>query len=52
MYNKNIGLFFHVSNLHTAAPSVKMVDALATYISNYEFQFKFSLKKMVNFTKK
>ena len=45
MYNKNIGLFFHVRSPHPAVPSVKMVDALASDISNNEFQFKFSLKK-------
>ena len=28
---------------HLTVRSVKMVDALASYISNYEFQFKFNL---------
>ena len=30
---------------HPTASSAKMGDALASYISNYKFQFKFSLKK-------
>ena len=30
---------------HPTVPGVKMVDALASYISNYKFQFKFRLKK-------
>ena len=29
---------------HPTVLSVKMADALASYISNYKFQFKFSLK--------
>ena len=33
---------------HPRVPSVKMIDALASYIANYKFQFKFSLKKNEN----
>ena len=39
MYIKNIGLFFH-EGPHPTVPSVKMADALASYISNYKFQHK------------
>ena len=45
MYIKNIGFFFHGRNPHPTVPSVKMVNVLNIYISNYEFQFQFSLKK-------
>ena len=29
---------------HPTAPSVKMVDDLASYIANYKFQLNFNLK--------
>ena len=29
---------------HPTVRSVKIADALASYISNYKFQFKFNLK--------
>ena len=43
MHIKSIGLFF-MEGPHPIVPSVKMADALSTYISNYKFQFKFNLK--------
>ena len=45
MYIKNIGLFFHGRNPHPTVPSVKIVNALTSYTSNYDFQSQFSLKK-------
>ena len=43
-----------MEGLHPTVPSVKMADALASYISSYKFQFKFNLKieKIINFDKK
>ena len=41
---KTLAYFFMEGN-HLTVPSVKILDALASYISNYKFQFKFSLKK-------
>ena len=43
MHIKSIGLFF-MEGPHPIVLSVKMADALSIYISNYKFQFKFSLK--------
>ena len=39
---------------HPTVPSVKMADALASYLSSYNLQFKFNLKieKIINFNKK
>ena len=45
MYIKNISLFFHGSTSpHSTQCYIKMADALAGYVSNYKFQFKFNLK--------
>ena len=42
MYIKNIGLLF--PGPPSSLTSVKVADVLASYISNYKFQFKFNLK--------
>ena len=48
MYIKNIGLLF--PGPPSSLTSVKVADVLASYISNYKFQFKFNLK-IENFNK-
>ena len=35
---------FFMEGPHPTEPSVKMADALASYISNYKFKFKFKIK--------
>lgn len=42
IYIKNIGLLFHV-RISSDSTQCQMADTLVTYISNYEFQFKFNL---------
>ena len=38
---------------HPTEPSIKIADALSSYISNYKFQFKFHIKiEIVSFNKK
>ena len=37
-------IYFFIKEPHPTVTSVKTVDALATYISNYKFQFIFNLK--------
>ena len=37
-------VYFDIDGPHLIVPRVKMGDALASYISNYKFQFKFSLR--------
>ena len=32
-------IYFFVEERHPTVPIVKMVDALASYIANYKFQF-------------
>ena len=52
MYIKNI-VFFFMEGIHSTTPSVKMADAVASYIFNYKFQFKFSLRiEIVNLNEK
>ena len=43
IYIKNIGLLFHV-RISSDSTQCQMADTLVTYISNYEFQFKFNIK--------
>ena len=50
MYIKNIGLFF-IEGTHPTVSSVKMADALASYILNYKIKFSLRIK-IVNFNEK
>ena len=37
-------VYLFMEEPHPTVPSVKTVDALASYISNYKFKFKFKFK--------
>ena len=37
--------YFFMEEPHPTVPSIKIIYYLASCISNYKFQFKFSLKK-------
>ena len=37
-------LYFFMEGPHPTVPSVKIANALTSYISNFKFQFKFNLK--------
>ena len=37
-------VYFFMEGSHPTVRSVKMADALASYIFNYKFKFKFSLR--------
>ena len=50
IYIKNIGLFF-MEGTHPTVSSVKMADALASYILNYKIKFSLRIK-IVNFNEK